>query len=69
MLEKHLKTIANICNNQMKHLQYMYETPETLRNICLQHAGICNIQIYFCNIQIKHLQHKSGIDKTFGTYT
>jgi hypothetical protein len=44
----------------------MYETPE--RNICLQHACIYNIQNYFCNIQIKHLQQTSRTDKTFETY-
>jgi hypothetical protein len=48
---KHLKTITNICNTQMKHLQYTYETPETLeRYTCMQRACICNIQILFCNI-------------------
>jgi hypothetical protein len=50
--EKHLKTIANICNIQMKHLQ---QTHETLKKIRLQHACMCNIQIYFCNIQMKIL--------------
>ena len=28
-------------------------------SIRLQHVCICNIQIYFCNIQIKHLYHTS----------
>jgi hypothetical protein len=40
----------------MKHLKHT-----------LQHASIHNIQIYFCNIQMKHLQHMSDIDETFGT--
>jgi hypothetical protein len=57
--QKHLKTIANRYNIQMKHLQQAYETPETLEKYaCNMH--ICNIQIYFCNIhlrQMKHLEH------------
>jgi hypothetical protein len=61
-----LKTIAHICNTQMIHLQrYVWNT----WNICSQHACICNIQIYFCNIQIKHLQHLSATNEIFGTYT
>jgi hypothetical protein len=52
----------------MKHLQYTYETPETLETR-LQHACISNILIYFCDIQMKQLQHTSETDETFGTYT
>jgi hypothetical protein len=37
------------------------ETPETL-------AYICNIQIYFCNVQIKHLQRTSETEHTLKTY-
>ena len=37
---KHLKTIANICNVQMKHLQQPYETSETLET----HA--CSMHVY-----------------------
>jgi hypothetical protein len=67
---KHLKTITNICNIQMKHLQNIRTKHlKTLENICLQHACIYNIQIYFCNVQIKHLQHMSGTAETFRTYT
>jgi hypothetical protein len=37
----------------MKHLKHATET-------CVYNqSSICNIQIYFYNIQIKHLQHKS----------
>jgi hypothetical protein len=46
--------IANICNILIKHLHW---------NIRLQHACICNIQIYFCNIEMKHLQHTSETNK------
>jgi len=35
----------------------------------LQHACLCNIRIYFCNIWIKNLQHTSETDETFGTNT
>jgi hypothetical protein len=48
----------------MKHLKYTFETTETLENICLQHTYIiiatyATSQIIFCNIQMKHLKHKS----------
>jgi hypothetical protein len=32
------------------------------------HSNICNIQINFCNIQMKHLQHKSKTSETLETY-
>jgi len=38
-------------------------------NIRLQHVCICNIQIYFCNIKMKHLQCTSETYETFGTYS
>jgi hypothetical protein len=41
-----------------KHLQLMFEIDETLETCMYNHINICNIYIYFCNIQIKHLQHK-----------
>jgi hypothetical protein len=44
-------------------MQHTYETPETLETYT------CNIQIYFCHIQMKHLQHMSDTDETFGIYT
>ena len=63
-LRKRLKTLENYC----KHIQH---THETLANICMKHLKIyaCNMHAYICNIQIKHLQHTSGKDETFGTYT
>jgi len=68
---KHLKTlekaIANICNiqiyfcnMQMKHLQHMYETSETLENIRLQQACYATSTISRWNtwdIRLKHLQY------------
>jgi hypothetical protein len=33
------------------------------------HCNICNIQFYFCIIEMKHLQHMSETYETFGTYT
>jgi hypothetical protein len=57
----------------------MQHTDETLANILMKHLKtleiyVCNMHvyatfIYFCNIQIKHLQHTSGTDEIFGTYT
>jgi hypothetical protein len=35
----------------MKHLEY------TLETYMYKHCHMCNIPIYFCNIDIKHLQH------------
>ena len=31
------------------------------------HYNICNIPIYFCNINLKHLQHTSEISETLET--
>jgi hypothetical protein len=42
----------------MKHLKHMLET-------CLyRHNNICNIEIYFCNMQMKHFQHTYETPKT-----
>ena len=48
-----------------KHLQHTYETPETLKNIRLQHAYYATFQIYFCNIQMKHLKYMFETPKTY----
>ena len=53
-------------------LKHTSETLEKLKNICLQHAYIviatyATSQIYFCNIQMKHLKHKSETPKTLET--
>jgi hypothetical protein len=37
----------------MKYLEQMFAT------YVYSHCNICNIQIYFCNIHMKHLQHTS----------
>jgi ERCC4-type nuclease len=39
-IRKHFKTIANICNIQMKHSQQTYEIPETLETYA------CNMHVY-----------------------
>ena len=47
----------NTCNiylEQMKHLKH------TLETYVYNHYNMCNVAIYFCNIQTKHLQHSSG---------
>jgi hypothetical protein len=43
----------NICLKQMKHLEHTIET------YVYSHCNMCNILIYFCNIDIKQLQHIS----------
>jgi hypothetical protein len=43
---------------QLKHLEH------TLAAYMYSHYNKCNILIYFCNIQIKHMQHP---DKTYET--
>jgi hypothetical protein len=44
-------------------LQYSSRTDETFRNTpetyMYSHYNMCNIPIYFCNINIQHLQHTS----------
>jgi hypothetical protein len=46
----------------MKHLEH---TPETY---LYSHYNMCNIPIYFCNVDIQHLQHISKISETLKTY-
>jgi hypothetical protein len=56
----------NTCNirlEQMKHLEYTLET-----NV-YSHYNMCNIPIYFCNIDIQHLQHTSEASGTLEIYS
>jgi hypothetical protein len=58
-VEKHMQhrdeTLANIrLENEMKHLEHILKTH------MYSHCNMCNIPIYFCNIQMKHLQHSDG---------
>jgi Na+-translocating ferredoxin:NAD+ oxidoreductase RNF subunit RnfB len=46
----------------MKHLEHMLAT--CVYNYC----NICNIPIYFCNIDVKHMQHTSETSETLETY-
>jgi hypothetical protein len=51
----------------------MQHLDETLANIHMKHLKTletydCNMHVYATSRQ-KHLQHSSGIDETFGTYT
>jgi hypothetical protein len=46
----------------MKHLEH------TLETYVYSHFNMCNILIYFCNINIKHLQYTSETSKTLETY-
>ena len=43
----------------MKHLE------QTLATYVYSHCSICNIPIYFCNTDIKHLQHTSETSETY----
>jgi hypothetical protein len=55
----------NTCNirlKQMKHFEPILET------YVYSHCNMCNIPIYFCNIDVKHLQHTSETSETLETY-
>jgi hypothetical protein len=47
----------------MKYLECTFET------YVYGHCYVCNIPIYFCNIDIQHLQHTSKISKTLKIYS
>jgi len=46
-----INTIATCLRKQVKHLKH------TLATCVYNHCNICNIPNYFCNINVKHLQH------------
>jgi hypothetical protein len=56
MLETCVYSYNNICNIQLKHLKHTSETPETLKNICLQHA-ILSLQY------MQHLRYNFAISR------
>jgi hypothetical protein len=37
----------------------------TLETYVYNHYNMCNIPIYFCNIDIQHMQHTSKTSETF----
>jgi hypothetical protein len=47
----------------MKHLEY------TLETYMYSQYNMCNISIYFCNIDIQHLQHTSKTSEILETYS
>jgi hypothetical protein len=47
----------------MKHLE------QTLATYVYNNYNMCNITIYFCNIQMKHLQHTSKTSEIIETYS
>jgi hypothetical protein len=56
-----------VCNIQMKHLQHIYKTSETLENIRLQHALSAqrNISFLFGRIEARrHVEFTGGNDPT-----
>jgi hypothetical protein len=56
------KKTCNIRLEQVKHLEH------TLETYVYSHYNMCNILIYFCNIDI-HLQHISETFETLETYS
>jgi hypothetical protein len=66
LLLQHLdETLATYVRKQLKHLEHTSETPvKHLKKHLKAIVNACNIQIYFYNIQIKHLQHTYEILKT-----
>ena len=55
------RPFRRICLDGRLHETFSVET-------CVyRHSNICNIQINFCNIQMKHLQHKCEIYETLET--
>jgi hypothetical protein len=50
----------NTCNIRMKHLKHLKHTLAT----CM----LCNIQIYFCNIQMKRLKHLRHLKHMLATW-
>jgi hypothetical protein len=51
LLQQPDKKNCNIRLEQMKHLE------NTLETYMYNNYNMCNIPIYFCNIDIQHLQH------------
>ena len=56
----------NTCNIRLKQINHLEHTLETY---VYSHYNMCNIPIYFCNIDIQHLQHTSESSKTLETYS
>jgi hypothetical protein len=46
----------NTCNIHLEQIKYL---EHTLEIYVYRHYNMCNIPIYFCNIDIQHLQHNS----------
>jgi hypothetical protein len=62
MYSQHVQHQIYFCNIQIKHLQHMSKTDETLKTCVYSHCNMCNTKIYFetsrrniCNIRLKHL--------------
>ena len=77
--EKHLKHLyiyaasrstfatsrLNTCNIRLKQMKHFEPILETYVH---RHCNMCNIPIYFCNIDVKHLQHTLETSETLKTY-
>jgi hypothetical protein len=55
----------NTYNIGLKHMKHLERTCE---RYMYRHCKMCNVSIYICNIDIKHLQHISEISETLETY-
>jgi hypothetical protein len=59
LLQQSDKNICNIRLEQMKHLE------NTLETYVYSNYNMCNIPIYFCNIDKQHLQHTPETSETY----
>jgi hypothetical protein len=53
----------NICTIHLEQIKHLEDTLE--KSYVYGHYKMCNILIYFCNIDIQHLQHTSETLKTY----
>jgi hypothetical protein len=79
---KHLKQVSETLTKTPEktfknHCKHMQHEDETLSNIYMKllkplETNACNMHVHvtsIANIQIKHLQHTSGPNETFRTYS
>ena len=55
----------NTCNIHLEEIKYLEHRLETY---VYSHYNMCDILIYFCNIDIQHLQHSSETFETIETH-
>jgi hypothetical protein len=37
-----------------------------IKTYVYRHSNVCNIQVYFCNIQMKHMKHSKHMLEIYG---